>query len=98
MTVPEKLLWSRLCGRQVAGLKFRRDYKAGPHVVTFYAADLSLAIDLVGSEIEPGSKTEKQDAFFEKKGITLLRLTNDDVTDRMDEVMQRIEAIANEKS
>ena len=29
----EKLLWSKLRGRQLAGLRFRRQYGVGPYVV-----------------------------------------------------------------
>jgi very-short-patch-repair endonuclease len=87
MSVPEKLLWSRLCGRQVGGLKFRRNYKAGPYIVTFYCDHKAHAIDLVGSDAK---QDHRQDAYYAKKGITLSRLVNNDVTDRLDEAMRKV--------
>ena len=47
-TFPEQLLWSVLRGRQLRGLRFRRQHPIEPYVVDFYCAAARLAIELDG--------------------------------------------------
>ncbi len=50
----ERLLWWRLRGRQVHGLKFRRQYGIGRYVVDFYCVEARLAIEVDGeSHFDP---------------------------------------------
>jgi very-short-patch-repair endonuclease len=48
-TRAEKRLWSRLRGRQVANLKFRRQHPIGDRIVDFFCTEAQLAIELDGS-------------------------------------------------
>src|SRR5437899_7463845 len=49
-TWAEKLLWSRLRNRQIAGCKFRRQHPVGPYNLDFYCAEARLAVELDGRE------------------------------------------------
>ena len=47
-TFPEQLLWSVLRGRQLGGVRFRRQHPIEPYIVDFYCASARLAIELDG--------------------------------------------------
>ena len=47
-TEPERILWTILRGRNLAGLKFRRQHPIEPYIVDFYCAEASLVIELDG--------------------------------------------------
>ena len=47
-TSVEALLWRALKGKQVEGLKFRRQFGVGPFVLDFYCPELRLGIELDG--------------------------------------------------
>ena len=48
MTRAEILLWSKLKGKQLLGLKFRRQYGVDSYVVDFYCTEIKLAIEVDG--------------------------------------------------
>lgn len=48
MTSAEIALWLRLKGRQLGGVKFRRQFGVGSFVLDFYAPALRLGIELDG--------------------------------------------------
>jgi very-short-patch-repair endonuclease len=57
MPKAEVVLWSRLKGKQLKGLKFRRQYGVGPYVVDFCCPELKLVIEVDGgSHFEPGAR------------------------------------------
>ena len=47
-TVPEKLLWEKLKGKQLLGFKFRRQHGIGNYIVDFYCPKLKLGIEIDG--------------------------------------------------
>jgi len=38
MTLPEVLLWERIRGGRLNGLRFRRQHPIGPYILNFYCA------------------------------------------------------------
>ena len=46
----EQRLWQKLRARQIAGLKFRRQYPFAPYILDFYCVEQSLAIELDGGQ------------------------------------------------
>jgi len=48
MTKAEIYLWSKLKGKQINGLKFRRQYGINNYTVDFYCSELRLAIEIDG--------------------------------------------------
>jgi len=90
-THPEKLLWSILSGRQLAGLKFRRQHPIEPFIVDFYCAEAKLVIELDG---ESHNGRESYDAERSKLlanlGLNVMRITNDEVLTNLDGVAEGI--------
>lgn len=94
MTVPERLLWSRLRGRQLAGLKFRRQHGVGPYVMDFYCPAAKLAIEVDGPTHFEGHEAEARDAvrdaYLRRQGVRTVRFTNTEVAGDLARVVERI--------
>ncbi len=93
-TPAERALWSRLRMRQVSGVRFLRQYAVGDFIIDFYAPSIRLAVELDGGQhYEPASI--KYDAarsgWLVSQGIVVLRYTNLDVAQRLDDVLADIE-------
>lgn len=93
MTKAEFLLWQKLKGKQVEGVKFRSQYSVGWFVVDFYCTELKLAIEIDGdSHFQDGAQEYDQErqAFIESVGIRFLRFTNNEVYGNLEGVLERI--------
>jgi len=56
-TPAEKLLWKYISKEKIKGLKFIRQYSAGPYILDFYCSKIRLAIELDGdSHTDPEAK------------------------------------------
>ncbi len=92
-TAPEALLWMKLKGKQIDGLKFRRQFGVGPYVIDFYCPELRLGIELDG-EIHNRFDTEMHDnirtAFLRENRIMLLRYKNEVVYQNVDAIIEDI--------
>jgi adenine-specific DNA-methyltransferase len=75
----ERLLWKHLRGRQLSGLKFRRQHEFGPYILDFFCAERSLAVEVDGGQ-HYGDETVAYDRqrteFLSNNGMRVLRLTN----------------------
>ena len=90
-TVPERLLWSRLRGRNLAGLKFRRQHPIGDFVVDFYCHEHHLAIELDGeSHADRGEADRRRQEIIERLGVRVVRYGNDDILKDLDTVLEQI--------
>ena len=95
-TDAECVLWDALRNRQLAGLKFRRQQPLGPFVVDFCCADRRLIVEIDGETHEDQrdydqARTEHLSAYE----YQVLRFTNDEVCQDLDNVLRRIEQAAN---
>ena len=94
-TFPERLLWSRLRGGRAGGLKFRRQHPFGPYIADFYCAALQLVIEVDGrTHIGRAEADERRTRYLEKRGLRVLRFTNDDVIRDVDAVVATIGRLA----
>ncbi|HEX6860280.1 MAG TPA: endonuclease domain-containing protein [Caulobacteraceae bacterium] len=95
-TLPERMLWNRLRGRQLAGLKFRRQHPFDPYVLDFYCPEVKLCVEVDGDwthgSDEQGAKDQRRDAFLKSHGIRIVRIPAADVLQSLDEVMLTIHA------
>jgi very-short-patch-repair endonuclease len=94
MPEAEVLLWSRLKGRQLLGCKFRRQYGVGSFVIDFFSVEIKLGIELDGdSHFQPGAPEydRKRQQFIESFGIRIVRISNTEVYDNLDGVLEMIE-------
>ncbi len=93
-TSSEKILWQKLKGKQIHGLKFRRQYSIDKYIVDFYCPEINLAIEIDGcshtiNEIAETKDKQRQNCI-EKLGIKFLRFSSTDIYDNLDEVINVI--------
>jgi len=93
MPKAEVILWVYLKNRQLHGYKFRRQYSVGPYIIDFYCPKLKLAIEIDGPT-HFTKQAERYDLqrqkYIESFGIHFLRVTNLDVYENIDGVIERI--------
>jgi len=81
-TTAEAEAWGGLRGRQVVGLKFRRQQIVCGFVVDFFCADARLIVELDGGiheEPEQHEHDARRTAALSAAGFTIIRIPNDDV-------------------
>lgn len=89
-THAEKVLWKILRDRNIHGLKFRRQHPILFYIADFYCHELRLVVEVDGaihftpSQIE---KDKKRTANLEANGIRVIRFTNEQVLERIGEVV-----------
>jgi very-short-patch-repair endonuclease len=89
-TPAENALWLRIRNRQVDDMKFRRQHSIDRFIVDFYCAEAELVIEIDGSvHDEPNADLERQQTF-ENLGLRVLRFSNDDVLNEVEEVIAQI--------
>ena len=88
-TIPERMLWNRLRGGRLAGLKFRRQQPIGPYIVDFFCHEVGLVVEVDGrSHDERGKEDSQREAFLqEQQRLQVLRVSNDDVLKETEAVL-----------
>jgi len=79
MTESERVLWSRLRGKQLRSIQFYRQKPIGGAIVDFYAPKAKLVVEVDGSQHldeEYAQKDARRSASLEQQGLHLLRFTN----------------------
>ena len=90
-TPPERLLWSVLRDRRLAGLKFRRQELIEPYIVDFCCRDLNLIVELDGSSHEEKlSSDTTRSRWLRDRGYRVLRVTNREVVEDLEAVARYI--------
>lgn len=90
-TEAERLLWSRLRGRRLVGLKFRRQHPIAGFVADFACVDHGLVVEVDGGQHDPDVDATRTLALA-TAGFRVLRVWNNDVLDNLDGVMRTIAA------
>ena len=90
LTNAERILWSRLKGRQL-GWQFRLQHPVGPYIADFACARLKLIIELDGAT--HGTADERiydaqRTRFMEEQGWGVIRFWNDEVYRNLDGVLE----------
>jgi len=91
-TKAEKLLWSKLCNKQL-GVKFRRQHPLYSYVVDFYCHSHGLIIEvdgLIHNTKEANFDDRVRSQAFKEFKIEILRFTNDEVLFDIENVLQKI--------
>jgi very-short-patch-repair endonuclease len=69
-----------LRGRQLDGLKFRRQHPIEPYVVDYYCADERLVVELDGkSHNDSAEYDRRRSAHLAELGLTVFRVKNDEL-------------------
>lgn len=101
MTDPERLLWSKIKGKQILNIQFYRQKPIGNYIVDFYAPKANLVIEVDGSQHREEThkhKDAKRDAYLTMQGLKVLRFSNRQVMQETDAVLQRIYDIISQSS
>lgn len=92
-TSAEAILWRALKGKQVDGLKFRRQFGVGPYVIDFYCPEIRLGIELDGG-VHKTSYTNEYDEmrtkFLNENRIRILRFDNEVVYNNVEGIIEAI--------
>ncbi len=91
-TETEQLLWGILRKKNL-GVKFVRQYGIGEYIVDFYCPQKKLAIEIDGGQhfYEENIKyDQKRTLYLNKLGIKVIRFTNADVFNNLENVCNEI--------
>jgi very-short-patch-repair endonuclease len=92
-TDSERLLWSRLRGRQLAGWKFKRQVPIGTYIADFLCSDAWLIVELDGGQHNRDAhqvKDRQRTMELEGRGYLVVRFWNNEVRDGLDSVCDTI--------
>jgi very-short-patch-repair endonuclease len=91
MTTFEKLLWEKLKGKQICGLRFCRQHPIFIFIADFYCHEVRLVVEIDG---EIHNQQEEYDdgrsAEMEKFDIKVIRFQNYEIENNIEKVVQEI--------
>ncbi|MDO5091357.1 MAG: endonuclease domain-containing protein [Cardiobacteriaceae bacterium] len=91
MTDAERHLWRRLRGKQLHGIKFRRQQSIGEYIVDFVSLEHALVIELDGGQHAVQQHYDAaRSAFLQAQGYHVLRFWNHDVLQQTEAVLESI--------
>ena len=93
MTEAEKLLWSKIRGKQLKGCQFYRQKIIGNYIVDFYCPKTKLVIEIDGGQhysLEGKEKDRVRDDYMAGAGITTLRFSDREVFEDLKAVLEKI--------
>lgn len=93
MTDAERLVWSRIRGKQLKGVQVYRQRIIGNYIVDFYCPKAKLVIEIDGGEhykAEGAKKDEVRDASLRSNGLSVLRFSDIDVLLNIEAVIEKI--------
>jgi len=93
MTDSERVLWSRLRGKQISDVQFYRQKPIGEYIVDFFAPRTKLVIEVDGSQHLEEKQAEKdryRDEYLATVGLKVLRFNSREVLEETDAVVEVI--------
>ena len=88
----EAKLWRHLKQRQVAGTKFRRQAPVGPYIADFLSHDAMLVVEIDGeTHLGRERHDERRTLFLQGQGFRVIRFTNVDVRNNLEQVLIQID-------
>jgi very-short-patch-repair endonuclease len=90
-TPAEAALWERLRNRHLDGVKFRRQHPIDRFIVDFCCVEHRLVVEIDGAiHAEQRDYDEERTEALQSLGYHVLRCTNDDVEQRIEDVLRMI--------
>ena len=87
----ERRLWHRIRDKQIDEFRFRRQRPIGRYIVDFICLEAKLIVELDGGQHATSDEYDKsRTAFLESLGYRVVRFWNNEVTENMDGVLQRL--------
>jgi very-short-patch-repair endonuclease len=93
-TVAEKKLWNLLRKKQMLGLRFKAQHPINQFIADFYCHTIRLVIEVDGSshnKLKVRESDEKRSMELKKFGIELIRFSNDEIFNDIEQVRSKIE-------
>ena len=100
MTPPEARLWSRLRGKRLRGLKFRRQHPIDPFILDFHCAEVRLAVEVDGQGHDHPDRVahdRRRTAWLHGQGVRVIRLAAEAARTELEGVLEFIARIALER-
>ena len=97
MSPPEVLIWVRLRVRLEGQPRFRRQHPIGPYVADFYCSAAKLVVEIDGAIHGEDAQREhdlRRDAYMERLGLRVIRVSAADVMADPDACAQGIVDVA----
>jgi very-short-patch-repair endonuclease len=93
MTCSERKLWRELSKRQVGGNRFRRQHLVGSYIVDFVCPEKKFIVEVDGgqhAELAQQAHDARRTAWLEAQGFRVFRVSNTEVFDNCDGVVETI--------
>jgi len=93
LTESERVLWSRLRGKQLLGVQFYRQKPIQNYIVDFFAPKVKLVIEVDGSQHLKEDEFQRdkiRDESLASLGLTVLRFNSNEVLNETDAVADAI--------
>jgi len=91
-TLAEVLLWRKLRGKQMFGYDFHRQKPIGNYIADFFCPKLNLVIEIDGQSHDFKSDLDaERQRDLEKLGLHVLRFSEGEVRNKMNDVLFTIE-------
>ena len=93
MSDSERILWSALRVRQVDGLRFRRQDPIGRYIADFVCLEKALIVEVDGAHHTEDAQVARdaaRDSWLHAEGYRVLRVSNTEVFDNLDGVVDTI--------
>ncbi len=93
LTSAETLLWAQLRGRRFQSSKFVRQAPIGPYVADFLCRSAGLIVEVNGATHATDAEVARdarRAVFLSAEGYRVLRVNNDEVYSRLDDVLETI--------
>lgn len=93
LTDSERVLWTRLRGKQLMGIQFYRQKPIGTYIVDFFAPKVKLVIEVDGSQHMHSyslQKDKKRDEYLISLGLKILRFYSNEVIKNTDAIVEII--------
>ena len=89
MTDAERTMWFELRDRRLGGLKFKRQWTIGQHVVDFCCIDRRLIVEIDGGQHNRDSDALRT-AALEQAGYRVVRFWNNEVSENLEGVLKTL--------
>jgi very-short-patch-repair endonuclease len=98
MTNAERALWGVLRGRQVSGIKFRRQHPYNNYILDFVSLEIKLVIEVDGGQHgEQAGYDANRTNGLQTAGFQVLRFWNNEVLQDIEAVKEKIWIIVQER-
>ena len=100
-TKAEAILWAALRNRQLADLKFRRQFSFGRYIADFYCHGAKLIIEIDGTIHETPDQKDYdnyRNEIMETNGLKIIRLKNEEIISNLEQALNKIMKKAKDNS